>query len=87
MKHSWLNSVLPIAAIFSFRMLGLFMLIPVFTVFATHLQGATPALIGLALGSYGLSQGILQMPMGMLSDRFGRKPILTMGLLFLFAAV
>ncbi|KTD26994.1 transporter, major facilitator family [Legionella maceachernii] len=58
------------------------MLIPVFTVFATHLQGATPALIGLALGSYGLSQGILQMPMGMLSDRFGRKPILTMGLLF-----
>ncbi|WP_058505286.1 MFS transporter [Legionella nautarum] len=82
MKHSWLNSVFPIAAIFSFRMLGLFMLIPVFTVFATQLQGATPALIGLALGSYGLSQGILQMPFGMLSDRFGRKPILTIGLLF-----
>ncbi|ARG98498.1 MFS transporter [Legionella micdadei] len=82
MKHPWLNSVLPIAAIFSFRMLGLFMLIPVFTVFATHLQGATPTLIGLALGSYGLSQGILQMPMGILSDRFGRKPILTIGLLF-----
>ncbi|KTD33527.1 transporter, major facilitator family [Legionella nautarum] len=58
------------------------MLIPVFTVFATQLQGATPALIGLALGSYGLSQGILQMPFGMLSDRFGRKPILTIGLLF-----
>lgn len=85
MKHSWLNSVFPIAAIFSFRMLGLFMLIPVFTVFATQLQGATPALIGLALGSYGLSQGILQMPFGMLSDRFGRKPILTIGLLFFVA--
>ncbi len=86
MKHSsWFNSVLPIAAIFSFRMLGLFMLIPVFTVFATHLQGATPALIGLALGSYGLSQGLLQMPFGMLSDRYGRKPLLTIGLL-LFAS-
>ncbi|MBY0378133.1 MAG: MFS transporter [Gammaproteobacteria bacterium] len=80
MKHSWLNSVFPIAAIFSFRMLGLFMLIPVFTLFATELQGATPTLIGLALGSYGLSQGILQMPFGMLSDRFGRKPMLTIGL-------
>lgn len=84
MKHSWLNSVFPIAAIFSFRMLGLFMLIPVFTIFAKQLQGASPALIGLALGSYGLSQGILQMPFGFLSDRFGRKPILTLGLL-LFA--
>lgn len=84
MKNSWSNSVFPIAAIFSFRMLGLFMLIPVFTVFASQLQGATPALMGLALGSYGLSQGILQMPLGMLSDRFGRKPILTIGLL-LFA--
>ncbi|MBA2657757.1 MAG: MFS transporter [Tatlockia sp.] len=80
MNRSWSNSVFPIAAIFSFRMLGLFMLIPVFTIFATELQGATPALIGLALGSYGLSQGILQMPFGMLSDRFGRKPILTIGL-------
>jgi MFS family permease len=81
MKHSWLYRVFPIAAIFSFRMLGLFMLIPVFTIFATQLQDATPALIGLALGSYGLSQGILQMPLGMLSDRIGRKPVLTLGLL------
>ena len=81
MKHSWLNSVFPIAAIFSFRMLGLFMLIPVFTVYATYLDAATPALIGLALGSYGLSQGLLQIPFGMLSDRFGRKPMITAGLL------
>lgn len=57
------------------------MLIPVFTLFATELRGATPTLIGLALGGYGLSQGILQMPLGLLSDRFGRKPILTLGLL------
>lgn len=84
MKQPWLNRVLPIAAIFSFRMLGLFMLIPVFTVYATHLTAATPALIGIALGSYGLTQGLLQIPFGMLSDRFGRKPIITLGLL-LFA--
>jgi len=69
MKQSWLNSVFPIAAIFSFRMLGLFMLIPVFTLYAIQLDAATPALMGLALGSYGLSQGILQIPFGMLSDR------------------
>ncbi|MBA3536574.1 MAG: MFS transporter [Tatlockia sp.] len=81
MKHSWLKSVFPIAAIFSFRMLGLFMLIPVFTLFATDLKGATPVLIGLALGGYGLSQGILQIPFGIMSDRFGRKPILRIGLL------
>ena len=81
MKPSWSNSVFPIAALFSFRMLGLFMLIPVFTVYATQLTSATPTLIGVALGSYGLSQGLLQIPFGMLSDRFGRKPIITLGLI------
>ena len=85
MKQPWLKRVSPIAAIFSFRMLGLFMLIPVFSIYATNLTGSTPALVGIALGSYGLSQGLLQIPFGMLSDRFGRKPIITLGLL-LFAA-
>jgi len=66
-------------------MLGLFMLIPVFTIYAIHLHAATPTLIGVALGCYGLSQGLLQIPFGMLSDRFGRKPILTLGLV-LFAS-
>ena len=56
------------------------MLIPVFTVYAQQLKGATPTLIGLALGIYGLSQGLLQIPFGMLSDHFGRKPLLTLGL-------
>jgi len=84
MKHSWSKTVLPIAAIFSFRMLGLFLLIPVFTIYAANLQEATPALIGLAFGAYGLTQGLLQMPFGILSDKLGRKPILTLGLL-LFA--
>ena len=73
--------IAPIAAIMSFRMLGLFMLIPVFTVYAPDLKGATPTLIGIALGSYGLSQGLLQIPFGLLSDRYGRKSIITIGLL------
>lgn len=83
-KHTWRQTVFPIATIFSFRLLGLFMLIPIFTLHATELQHATPLLIGLALGSYGLSQGILQIPFGLLSDRFGRKPLITFGLI-LFA--
>ena len=84
MKSAWITSVLPIAALFAFRMLGLFMLIPVFTIYANQLHEATPTLIGIALGSYGLSQGLLQIPFGMLSDRYGRKPIIMIGLI-LFA--
>lgn len=82
MKYSWSKTVFPIAAMFSFRMLGLFLLIPVFTIYATEIKYATPQLIGLALGGYGLTQGLLQIPFGMLSDRFGRKPMITIGLLF-----
>ena len=81
MQTSWISSTVQIAAIFAFRMLGLFMLIPVFTIYAPHLQGATPFLLGLALGSYGLTQGLLQIPFGMLSDRYGRKPLITAGLI------
>lgn len=84
MKYPWSKTVFPIAAIFSFRMLGLFLLIPVFTLYAAELEGATPMLIGIALGGYGLTQGLLQIPFGMMSDKLGRKPILTLGLL-LFA--
>lgn len=83
MKSTWLRTVLPIAAIFSCRMLGLFLLIPVFSLYAGNLHGATPALIGLALGCYGLSQGLLQMPFGLLSDRYGRKPMIIIGLMLL----
>lgn len=84
MKYTWSKTVFPIAAIFSFRMLGLFLLIPVFTIYATKLHGATPTLIGFALGGYGLTQGLLQIPFGMLSDKIGRKPMITIGLI-LFA--
>ncbi len=78
---TWIRTILPISAIFALRMLGLFMLIPVFTIYAQHLIGATPILIGTALGVYGLSQSILQLPMGILSDRYGRKIVIFIGLL------
>lgn len=73
-----------LALIFSFRMLGLFMILPVFAIYAQKLSGTTATLIGIALGVYGLTQACLQIPFGMLSDKIGRKPIITAGLL-LFA--
>ena len=70
-----------LASIFMLRMLGLFMILPVFSLYAEELEGSTPALIGLAVGIYGLTQAILQMPFGMLSDRIGRKPVIIAGLI------
>src|SRR6185312_10096788 len=69
-----------LAAVFAMRLLGLFMIYPVFTGYAQHLTGATPEMIGLALGAYGLTQGLLQIPFGMLSDRLGRKIVIAGGL-------
>lgn len=73
-----------LAGIFSLRMLGLFMIYPVFTFYAKDLTGSTPTLIGLALGAYGLTQALLQIPFGFASDRFGRKRMIAAGML-LFA--
>ncbi|MDH5393533.1 MAG: MFS transporter [Gammaproteobacteria bacterium] len=69
-----------IALIYGIRMLGLFMILPVFSIFAESLDNTTPLLIGLALGIYGLTQGLLQIPFGMLSDKIGRKPVIAAGL-------
>ncbi|MDR2877666.1 MAG: MFS transporter [Chromatiales bacterium] len=74
-----------LAAIFSFRMLGLFMILPVMALHARTLGEVDPMLIGLAIGVYGLTQALLAIPYGMLSDRFGRKPVIAAGLL-VFAA-
>jgi len=70
-----------LAGIFSLRMLGLFLILPVFALYAEELQGFTPVLVGLAIGAYGLTQALLQIPFGMLSDRIGRKPVIIGGLL------
>ena len=74
-----------LAMIYAFRMLGLFMIMPVFALYTEELSGATPFLMGLALGIYGLTQAVLQIPFGMWSDRIGRKPVILIGLL-IFAA-
>jgi MFS family permease len=74
-----------LAAILALRMLGLFMILPVFTLYANQLQGATPALMGFAMGVYGLTQGLFQIPFGMLSDRIGRRKIIAFGLLIFIA--
>ena len=79
---------LKISLVMAVRMLGLFMLFPVMSVYADGYENATPFLIGMAIGIYGLTQAIFQIPFGYLSDRFGRKPILLIGLLiFLLGSI
>ena len=70
-----------LALVYSLRMLGLFMVLPVFSLHANDYTGATPLLTGLAIGIYGLTQGLFQLPFGFLSDRFGRKTVIVCGLL------
>ncbi len=77
--------VVTLALLYVFRMLGLFMVFPVMMIFGADYQGATPFLLGLALGGYGLTQAIFQVPLGLLSDVWGRKPVICLGLL-VFAA-
>jgi len=79
---------LKISLVMAVRMLGLFMLFPVMSVYAGDYESSTPFLVGMAIGIYGLTQAIFQIPFGYLSDRFGRKPILLIGLLvFLFGSI
>ena len=81
-----LRASLGLAGIYALRMLGMFLILPVFALYAETLRGAdNHTLIGIALGSYGLVQALLQLPLGMLSDKVGRKKIIYGGLL-LFAA-
>lgn len=70
-----------LGSIFALRMLGLFMIVPVFAVYGQQYQGATPALLGLAIGIYGLSQALMQIPMSLLADRYNRKRLIALGLL------
>jgi MFS family permease len=85
MSPTELRAVFSLSGIFGLRMLGMFMILPVFALYAAgNLQGSTPALVGLAIGAYGITQALLQIPAGLVSDRIGRKPVMIAGLL-LFA--
>jgi MFS family permease len=93
MSASGLNSIekraaFSLASVFGLRMLGLFMILPVFAIYGEQLIGYSPIWIGLAIGAYGLTQALLQIPMGILSDKFGRKPVILTGLvIFLLGSV
>ena len=78
------RAMVSLATIFLLRMLGLFMILPVFAVYAEQLNNVTPTLVGVALGCYGLTQALFQIPFGFASDYFGRKPLIFFGLI-LFA--
>jgi len=80
MQRQEFRAAAALAAVFSVRLLGLFMIYPVFAAYAGTLTGANPYLIGEALGIYGLTQGLLQIPFGLLSDRLGRKVMIVAGL-------
>ncbi|MCB5226502.1 MFS transporter [Alishewanella sp. 16-MA] len=82
------RAAIALALVFSTRMLGLFMLLPVFALYGKELVGFSPLWIGLAIGAYGLTQAILQIPFGWLSDRIGRHKVMLLGLsLFVLGSV
>lgn len=74
------RTVATLAVIYALRMFGLFMVLPVLAVFAHQYEAATATLIGIAIGAYGLTQALLQLPFGIWSDRIGRKPVILIGL-------
>ena len=75
------RAVFALGGIFGLRMFGLFLILPVFVLYAEELAGTTPLLVGITLGVYGLTQALLQIPYGLASDRLGRKPVIAAGLL------
>ena len=79
------KSLVGLASLYAFRMLGLFMLLPVLALYSENYSGSTAVLVGVALGIYGLTQGLFQIPLGFLSDRIGRKPVIIGGMLLFFA--
>lgn len=80
LTSSELRAVVTLASIFAMRMIGLFMIMPVIAIYGRELHGYSPALIGLAVGIYGLMQAVLQIPLGVISDRISRKGLIIAGL-------
>ena len=82
------KKVFPLSAILSLRFLGLFLVLPVISIYALSLEGATPLLVGVVVGGYALTQAIFQVPFGTMSDKIGRKPTLLVGLIiFLIGSI
>ncbi len=75
------KKVFPLSAILSLRFLGLFLVLPVISIYALELEGSTPLLVGVVVGGYALTQAIFQVPFGTMSDKIGRKPTLLVGLI------
>ncbi|MEA2111587.1 MAG: MFS transporter [Campylobacterota bacterium] len=82
------KKVMPLSAILSLRFLGLFLVLPVLSIYATGMEGSTPLLVGVIVGGYALTQALLQVPFGTMSDKIGRKMTLLIGLLiFLIGSI
>jgi len=82
------KKVLPLSAILSLRFLGLFLVLPVISIYALSLEGSTPLLVGVVVGGYALTQAIFQVPFGAMSDKIGRKPTILVGLIiFLIGSI
>jgi len=79
------KKVFPLSSILFLRFLGLFLVLPVLSVYALDLEGATPFLVGIIVGGYALTQAIFQVPFGAMSDKIGRKPTILIGLLIFLA--
>ncbi|MCD6173862.1 MAG: MFS transporter [Sulfurimonas sp.] len=79
------KKVFPLSAILSLRFLGLFLVLPVISIYALELEGSTPLLVGVVVGGYALTQAIFQVPFGTMSDKIGRKPTLLVGLIIFLA--
>jgi len=79
--RSEVKATIALAFVLALRLLGPFLIYPEFAGYAIHLRSATPTLVGLAFGVYGLAQALLQIPFGLMSDRFGRKPMIAFGLI------
>src|SRR5688572_7757337 len=85
MNPSELRASASLAAVFALRLFGMFVVLPVLALWADGRPGWSLTLVGVALGAYGLTQALLQLPFGWLSDRRGRKPVIYLGLILLAA--
>ena len=83
------KAAISLASIYGLRMLGMFLLLPIFAIYAESLQGGKDhTLIGFAMGAYGIMQVLMQLPFGIASDKFGRKPVIYFGLiLFIIGSI